>query len=31
VHVRPPEHTVPQAPQFIALFVVFTHALLQND
>jgi hypothetical protein len=29
VHVRPPEHTVPHAPQLFALFVVLTHALLQ--
>ena len=28
---RPLLHTVPHAPQFVALVIVFTHALLQND
>jgi hypothetical protein len=29
-HERPPLHVVPQAPQFVELVIVFTHALLQN-
>jgi hypothetical protein len=29
-HERPPLHVMPHMPQFVALVMVFTHALLQN-